>query len=99
MHPFDSASGTYKITIETHDAGFSTSSFIQPEEWYHAAVTYDDNVNLYVDGELLLTESLVTPSFNGTDFRIGRHNVTYPQWLIGAVDDVSARQPQRPALK
>jgi hypothetical protein len=86
--PFDSESGTYEIHVETHDAGFSTEYFVQPEESYHAAVTYGASVNLYVDGALLISEPLVAPTFDGTDFRIARHNSQFPQEFIGEIDDV-----------
>jgi hypothetical protein len=84
---------TNHLDVEYHNGAFDTGTggLVTVGRWHHAVVSFDtsSNIDVYLDGTLIYSQPYVlTGSFDGSDFRMGRHNPFDPQWFQGAIDDV-----------
>ena len=76
------------LDVQYHNGFWDTGRRITPGQWYHAFVTYGDEMKLYLDGALVARQPYTGSQFDGSTFRFGRHNEGDPQWFKGAIDDV-----------
>ena len=67
-----------------HDTGESISA----GQWYHAVVNYAADIEVFLNGNLVLDIPYADAPYDGSNFRLCRHNASDPQWFIGAIDDV-----------
>lgn len=80
--------GDGTLDVQYHNSHVESGFSVFPNRWYHAVVTYSDTIGLWVDGLLIASQSYPANPFDGTDFRLGRHNEADPQWFQGSIDDV-----------
>lgn len=83
------------LDVQYHNGFWDTGVTIEPGKWYHAFVTYGDEMRLYLGAqgqpmELVAQQAYTTPQaeFDGSNFRFGRHNENDPQRFKGAMDDI-----------
>jgi hypothetical protein len=69
---------------------FDGPTFLQPDEWYHVAATYDGKVGrIYVNGELdAETDLSVTPDTNDASLLLGKAGGTGGARFMGLMDEV-----------
>ena len=81
--------GDQTIDVQFHDGYFNSPIIINLNEWTHVATTIDSSeIKLFINGSLVAsTNYLFQGSFDGTNFRIGRHNIIDPQWYQGEIDN------------
>ncbi|HRI04239.1 MAG TPA: carboxypeptidase regulatory-like domain-containing protein [Pyrinomonadaceae bacterium] len=66
--------GGRKLTFWGEGNDLSCPTALQPNTWYHGAVTYDGTtVRLYMNGQLENSEAKSLNTFGGSDFTIGRY--------------------------
>lgn len=80
--------GDGTIDVQYHNGYIDTSFALTANTWYHAVVNYGSNIELYINGNLIVRQTYNPTTYDGSAFRIGRHNASDPQWLVGKVDDV-----------
>ena len=85
------------LDVQYHNGFWDTGKKIETGRWYHAFVTYGDEMRLYLDGDLVAQQPYSGSSFDGSTFRFGRHNDGDPQWFKGAIDDVRFYNKELPA--
>lgn len=84
------------LDVQYHDDFWDTGQTIEAGTWYQAFVTYsDDTIQLYLgtaDTAMKLVDEQPYPTdgktFDGSNFRFGRHNPGDPQYFKGAMDDI-----------
>lgn len=81
--------GDQTIDVQFHDGYFNSLITINLNEWTHVATTIDSSeIKLFINGSLVASTNYVFQgSFDGTNFRIGRHNNIDPQWYQGEIDN------------
>ena len=79
----------YKLCVQHHNDSLISNFIPSNEVWYHAAVTYlPGSLKLYVDGEFIDSKTYDHAYLDGSNFRVGRHNLNGPKWYHGLVDDI-----------
>ena len=77
------------VDVQYHNGFYDSPFTYSPDKWYHAVAVYDTGiVLLYMNGELVGSETFTQAEPDGSNFRIGRHNSADPQWYDGKVDEV-----------
>ncbi len=82
------------LDVQYHNGFWDTNVTIETGKWYHAFVTYDAEMRLYLGAQgepmtLVAQQAYDTAAgFDGSNFRFGRHNNGDPQWFKGAMDDI-----------
>ncbi len=83
------------LSIQYHNGVWDTDVVIQQGEWTHVFVTYSgDKIRVYVGTMTRPTELVAerdydtSVGFDGTPFRLCRHNPDDPQFFKGAIDDL-----------
>lgn len=81
------------LDVQYHNGFWDTGVKIETGKWYHAFVTFGDEMRLYLGSQdqpmtLVAQQSYTGTEFDGSDFRFGRHNEGDPQWFKGAMDDI-----------
>ena len=84
---------TNHLDVQFHNGAADTGSggLVTVGQWHHAVVSFDTSstIDVYLDGTLIYSQPYVlTGTFDGGNFRMGRHNPLDPQWFQGAIDDV-----------
>ena len=81
--------GDQTIDVQYHDGYYNSSNTILTNQWTHVATTIDSSeIKLYINGALVASVSYqFQGSLDGTNFRIGRHDITDPQWYHGEMDN------------
>ena len=81
--------GDNSVDIQYHNGYYNSPFTYSPDKWYHAVAVYDTGiVSLYMNGELVGSETFTQSVPDGSNFRIGRHNSGDPQWFDGKIDEV-----------
>jgi hypothetical protein len=81
-------SGDGELDVQYHNGWLNTGYALSAGRWRHAAVVFADTIQLWIDGALIDSTPYAGESFDGSAFRLGRHNPIDPQWFVGAIDDV-----------
>lgn len=82
------------LDVQYHNGFWDTGVTIEPGKWYHAFVTYGEEMRLYLGSQgqpmtLVAQQAYdTTEGFDGSLFRFGRHNSGDAQWFKGAMDDI-----------
>jgi len=81
------------LDVQYHNGFWDTGKKIEAGVWYHAFVTFGDEMRLYLGAqgqpmELVAQQPYTGTEFDGSNFRFGRHNSGDPQWFKGAMDDI-----------
>ena len=77
------------VDVQYHNGFYDSPFTYSPDKWYHAVAVYDTGiVLLYMNGELVGSETFTQEEPDGSNFRIGRHNSGDPQWYDGKIDEV-----------
>jgi hypothetical protein len=76
------------LDVQYHNGYMDSGYLVQTDRWYHAVVNYSDKIQLYIDGQLVDEQAYPTNTFDGSNFRFGRHNALDPQWFVGKIDDI-----------
>ena len=76
------------LNVQYHDGYIDTGFAVTAGQWYHAVLSYDSDITLYINGSLILDTPYSKGNVNGSEIRFGRHNSSDPQWFIGAMDDI-----------
>lgn len=81
--------GDNTLDVQYHNGSFDSGWSPSTGAWHHAVAVYEPGlVTLYVDGTLKGQWGYSGAAPDGSNFRIGRHNATDPQWFKGGIDDV-----------
>ncbi|MDG2267143.1 MAG: LamG domain-containing protein, partial [Candidatus Marinimicrobia bacterium] len=77
------------VDVQYHNGFYDSPFTYSPDKWYHAVAVFDTGiVLLYMNGELVGSETFTQATPDGSNFRIGRHNSGDPQWYDGKIDEV-----------
>ncbi|RZP29913.1 T9SS type A sorting domain-containing protein [bacterium] len=77
------------VDVQYHNGFYDSPFTYSPDKWYHAVAVYDTGIALlYMNGELVGSETFTQATPDGSNFRIGRHNSGDPQWYDGKIDEV-----------
>ncbi len=81
--------GDNTVDVQYHNGYYDSPFTYSTDKWYHAVAVYDSgSVSLYMNAELVGTETFTQAAPDGSNFRIGRHNSGDPQWYDGKIDEV-----------
>ena len=83
----DGAASSRNLSIEYHNGLYNTAFTLNAGQWYHAVVVLSDTMKLYVNGVQVASSLYSGTTFDGSTFRLGRHNAADPWFFTGAMDD------------
>ena len=81
--------GDNSVDVQYHNGSYDSPFTYSPDKWYHGVAVFDTGlVSLYMNGELVGSQTFTHADPDGSNFRIGRHNSGDPQWFDGKIDEV-----------
>lgn len=89
--------GDGELDLQYHNGPFpgapgtgNTGFYPEAGQWYHVVVNFGPRMEVFVDGTEVASWDYdpAPPGPDGSNYRIGRHNIGDPQWFQGSIDDV-----------
>jgi hypothetical protein len=80
------ADGT--LDVQYHNGYIDTQLAVSVNQWYHVVVNYSNEIEVFVNGNLVKQQNYPVVALDGSNIRFGRHNSADPQWFDGKIDDI-----------